>query len=385
MPQTPGTPHGPLAGLRILDLSSLGPAPFASMILADFGGEVLSIQRPDPLPFDPAAAMTRGKTSMGVNLRHPDGQAVIRRLSSQADILLEGFRPGVMERLGLGPDDLIPANPGLIYGRLTGWGQTGPLARQVGHDINYLAVSGALGVTGEDRPIAPPALLGDLANGSYLMVIGLLLAVIERHSTGRGQVVDAAIVDGAAYMLTALFGELAQDVWDGSAKTHLLRGAAPFYGVYQCSDGRWFSVGAIEPKFYAQLLSALELDDVDASPRAQMDQRNWPGLRERIAGIFATRTQAEWTRIFAPMEACGAPVLDLDELADHPHIAERGTVTRVGGQMRAAPAPRLSTHPELVEELPDPRPRPAADILTEAGFDDAEIKALEDTGIVWSA
>jgi alpha-methylacyl-CoA racemase len=377
--------RGPLAGLRVLDLSGLGPAPFATMMLADFGAEVLSVRRPDPMPFDPAAAMSRGKSAIGLDLRSPDGQAVARRLAKGADIFVEGFRPGVMERLGLGPDVLLAENPGLIYARLTGWGQSGPYAKRAGHDINYLAISGALNVTGEDKPTAPPGLLGDLANGSYTMMIGVLMALVERQRTGKGQVVDAAIVDGASYMLGAMFGELELGLWDGDPDHALLGGKAPFYGVYRCADEKWFSVGAIEQKFYAATLSILGLDDVDPSAEAQMDRAQWPALRERVAAAFRTRPQQEWTELFGAVDSCGAPVLTTEELAADPHNAARGTVTADDrGVLTAAPAPRLSTHPELVT-TPNPRSnRPVDAILADAGFSAGEIEELTAKKAVWS-
>ncbi|MGH6614592.1 CaiB/BaiF CoA transferase family protein [Sphingomonas sp.] len=377
--------RGPLAGVRVLDLSGLGPAPFATMMLADFGAQVLSVRRPDPLPFDPAAAMSRGKEAIGLDLRSPAGQATARRLAETVDVLVEGFRPGVMERLGLGPEPLMAANPGLIYARLTGWGQTGPYAARAGHDINYLAISGALKVIGEDRPTAPPGLLGDLANGSYTMMIGVLLAMVERQRTGRGQVIDAAIVDGASYMLGAMFGELELGLWDGDPAHSMLGGAAPFYGVYTCADGKWFSVGAIEQKFYAAMLHILGLDDVDASAAAQMDRSAWPALRERIAAAFRTRPQADWTGLFGAVDSCGAPVLEVGELAADPHNAARATVTADDrGVLTAAPAPRLSGHPTLVSEI-NPRGTRGADIiLAEAGFTADEIAALIAQKAVWS-
>jgi len=375
---------GPLSGVRVLDLSGLGPAPFATLVLADFGATVLSVRRPDPMPFDPAKAMARGKESIGLDLRAPEGQAVARRLAAGADVLVEGFRPGVMERLGLGPDPLLEANPRLVYARLTGWGQTGPYAKRAGHDINYLAISGALGVCGEAQPTAPPGLLGDLANGSYLLVIGVLMALFERERTGRGQVVDAAITDGASYMLTPMFAELALGLWDGDLAHSMLAGAAPFYGAYQCADARWFSAGAIEPKFYASFLTVLGLGDVDSSPAAQMDRAAWPALRERVAATFVTRPQAEWTVLFADAEACGAPVLNPDELPDDPHLGDRGTVRRGEGRLNAAPAPRLSAHPELVSTFREAGARAPEAILGEAGFEAAEIQALLADKVVWA-
>ena len=377
--------RGPLAGVHVLDLSGLGPAPFATMMLADFGASVLSVRRPDPLPFDPAAAMSRGKDAIGLDLRHPEGQATARRLARTADVLVEGFRPGVMERLGLGPEVLTADNPGLVYARLTGWGQTGPYAQRAGHDINYLAISGALGVIGEDKPTAPPGLLGDLANGSYLMMIGVLLALVERQRTGRGQVVDAAIVDGAAYMLGPMFGELELGLWDGDPEHALLGGKAPFYGVYRCADGKWFSVGAIEQKFYAAMLSILGLGDVDPSAEAQMDRSRWPALRERVADAFRTRPQQDWTERFGAVDSCGAPVLTTGEIAGDPHNVARATVRAdAAGALTAAPAPRLSAHPDLTLQINRRRKRDAKAILSEAGFADEDIDGLIAEKVVWS-
>jgi alpha-methylacyl-CoA racemase len=355
------------------------------MMLADFGASVLSVRRPDLLPFDPTLAMSRGKDVMGLDLRSSDGQAVARRLATTADVLVEGFRPGVMERLGLGPEVLTEANPGLVYARLTGWGQTGPYARKVGHDINYLAISGTLGQIGDERPVAPPAFLGDLANGSYLMVIGVMLALFERHRTGRGQVVDAAIVDGAAYMLGGMFGELELGLWDGKLNHSILGGTAPFYGVYECADGRFYTVGAIEPKFYATLLDTLSIDDVSRSPQAQMDRSAWPGLRERITATFLTKSQAEWNDILGPLEVCAEPVLSLDEIQNHPHLAARDTVKVGKGFARGiAPAPRLSGHPGGAETLNPRQMRPLETVLTEAGLSAEEIGELIEQKIVWT-
>jgi alpha-methylacyl-CoA racemase len=355
------------------------------MMLADFGANVLSVRRPDPLPFDPAAAMSRGKDAIGLDLRHAEGQQTARRLAQACDLLVEGFRPGVMERLGLGPDLLMADNPGLIYARLTGWGQTGPYAQRAGHDINYLAISGALNVIGEDKPTAPPGLLGDLANGSYTMMIGVLLALIERQRTGRGQVVDAAIVDGASYMLGPMFGELELKLWDGDPDHALLGGKAPFYGVYRCADGKWFSVGAIEQKFYAAMLSILGLDDVDPSAEAQMDRAQWPLLRERIAAAFRRRPQQEWTPLFGAIDSCGAPVLTTEEIARDPHTMARGSVTAdAAGTLTAAPAPRLSSHPDLVKDINPRRKRDAKVILSEAGFAEDDVDGLIARKVIWS-
>ena len=385
MTKTARSERGPLAGIRVLDLSGLGPAPFATMMLADFGASVLSVRRPDPMPFDPAAAMSRGKDAMGLDLRSPLGQATARRLAKSVDIFVEGFRPGVMERLGLGPEALIADNPGLIYARLTGWGQSGPYAKRAGHDINYLAISGALKTIGDERPVAPPGLLGDLANGSYTMVIGVLMALVERQRTGRGQVIDAAIVDGASYMLGAMFGELELGLWDGNPAHSLLGGSAPFYGTYPCADGKWFSVGAIEQKFYAAMLTILGLHDVDPSAEAQMDCGQWPALKARVATAFKTRPQVEWTDLFGAVDSCGAPVLELGDLAADPHNAARATITEdAAGVLTAAPAPRLSAHPDLVTHINPRSSRAVSEILADADFSADEIETLVAEKAVWS-
>jgi alpha-methylacyl-CoA racemase len=354
------------------------------MMLADFGASVLSVRRPDAQAFDPSAALSRGKDVIRLNLALPEGVATIRRLAATADVFVEGFRPGVMERRGLGPTELLAANPRLIYARLTGWGQTGPYARRAGHDINYLAISGALGHHGGGRPMPPPGLLGDLANGSYTMLIGVLLALHERHSTGRGQVIDAAIVDGAAYMLGTMFGERELAMWDGDPSHHMLLGAAPFYGTYECADGRWFAVGAIEQKFYVSMLRVLGLVDVDSSSEAQMNTTHWPALRARIAAIFRTHPQAEWTALFQDADACGTPVLEANALASDPHLALRRTVQASGAVLSAAPSPRLSEHPDLVTALAPRRSRPVQQVLGEAGFADDEIGKLVEREVVWS-
>jgi alpha-methylacyl-CoA racemase len=339
---------GPLAGIRVLDLSALGPGPFATMVLADFGADVVHIRRPGATGPDPSAFLRRGKQDLVIDLRSPEGARLVTRLAGLVDVLVEGNRPGAMERRGMGPDVLCAANPRLVYTRLTGWGQDGPLAMQAGHDITYLATSGALGVIGTDEPVPPLALLGDLAAGSLVAALGTVLALFERERTGQGQVVDAAIVDGAALLLSAAFGERASGLWDGQRGTHLLSGVAPFYTVYRCADGGWFAVGAIEAPFYAALLDIVGVDD---PPDAQWERRRWPDLRQRIAAAIAQQPRDAWTERFSGRDACGAAVLDIDELDQHPHLAARHTVVRNGDRLAAGIAPRLSGHPNLT-----PRP-----------------------------
>lgn len=375
----------PLRGVRVLDLSALGPGPFCSMLLADFGADVVSVERPNTPPFDPAKFFARGKRSAIVDLRAPRGAEVVTRLADRADVLLESNRPGTMERRGLGPDVLCERNPQLIYTRLTGWGQTGPYANRAGHDINYLGVSGVLGVLGgpdAPAPVPPLALLGDIAGGSLFAALGIVMALYQRMATGRGQVIDSAIVDGAALLNTPQLAELNAGVWAGRAG-HLLSGAAPFYGVYECSDGAHFTVGAIEPKFYAAFLAGLGLEEeAPADPANQLDPARWPALRARVAEVFAGKPRAHWSAVFAELDGCGAPLLELDELPDDPHLRARGAVRRENGQLHAAPAPRLSAAPPESRPAPRTRGEHTHAVLTEAGFTPAEITDLAATGTI---
>lgn len=382
---TPGSDQagGPLRGVRVLDLSALGPGPFCSMLLADFGAEVIAVERPETPPLDPARFFARGKRSAVVDLRAPNGPDVITRLADQADVLLESNRPGTMERHGLGPDVLCARNPRLIYTRLTGWGQDGPYRAQAGHDINYIGISGALGVLGDDRagPPAPPlALAGDLAGGSMFAALGIMMALFERTVTGRGQVVDAAIVDGSALLNTPQLAELNAGVWAGRGQ-HVLSGAAPFYGVYRCSDDRFFAVGAIEPKFYARFLDALGLAG-EVDQREQLDPAGWPELRERVAEIFGAKPRAHWSAVFAGIDGCGTPVLELDELADDAQLRARETIMSDGDALRAAPAPRLSRSPGRLRPGPARRGADTAAVLVEAGFSAAEVARLAADGTI---
>lgn len=370
---------GPLAGVRVLDTSALGPGPFCSMLLSDFGADVITVERPETPSFDPAKFLSRGKRSTVVDLRAPGGSEVIARLADHADVFLESNRPGTMERRGLGPDVLCARNPRLVYTRLTGWGQDGPYSRRAGHDINYTAVSGTLGVIGSDAPTPPLALVGDLAGGSLMAALGIMLALFERSTTGRGQVIDAAIADGSALLNTTQLAEFNAGVWAGRGK-HLLAGAAPFYGVYVCSDDKYFAVGAIEPKFYAQLLGALGIDDVDASH--QMDPSCWKDLRGRIAEVFRNKPRAHWTEAFADVDGCGSPVLDLDELADDPHLRARATVVDIDGQLSAGPAPRLSRTPGRLRPPPTARGVDTEAVLQEAGFTPQDVARLVADGTV---
>lgn len=336
----------PLEGTRVLELASVAPAPLAARILADFGAEVIVVERPGGqaagLGLDGYPMFCRGKTRIEADLKSAADRDRVQALADEADVLVEGYRPGVLERLGLGPDVLLERNPGLIYTRLTGWGQTGPYAQRAGHDINYVAVAGALAQVGWDEPVPPGTYAGDYGGGTLHAVIGVLLALQARTRTGRGQIVDAAMADGALTLLSGHLELHARGLLEAQGRNGT-DGRAPYYGSYRCADGRWYSVGAIEQPFYAALLDALGLHDVD--PAAQNDRSAWPALRERFAAVFATRTRDEWEKLLADRDVCGAPVLRIDELAADPHLAARGALRAVDAGWESMPAPRLSATP----------------------------------------
>ena len=347
---------GPLSGCRVVELAGIGPGPFAGMILADLGAEVVRVDRPAPgepraQPFD---VLGRGKKSVVLDHKRPEAVAAVLDLVAAADALIEGYRPGVAERLGLGPAECLARNPRLVYGRMTGWGQDGPLAQQAGHDIAYIAVTGALHAIGEEGgpPQIPLNLLGDFGGGSTYLVIGVLAALWAVRGGAPGQAVDAAIVDGAAHLLAMTHGMLAAGGWADERGVNLLDGGAPYYAVYATADGRHMAVGALEPKFYAEFLARLGLDE---DPARQHDRNGWAGLRQRIADRFASRTQADWTRVFDGSDACVAPVLGLREAADHPHMAARGTFVARDGVLQPAPAPRFSATPPAPVAAPPAR------------------------------
>nr|BFD81558.1 CaiB/BaiF CoA-transferase family protein [Streptomyces sp. Xyl84] len=361
--QAPGS-DGPLSGVRVVELAGIGPGPFAAMLLADLGADVVRVDRPGGagLGIDPAADPThRNKRSVVVDLKSPDGPARVLDLAARADILVEGYRPGVAERLGVGPDACHARNPRLVYGRMTGWGQDGPLAPRAGHDIAYIAVTGALGMIGDaDRPPAVPAnLLGDYAGGSLYLVVGVLAALHHARATGTGQVVDAAIVDGTAHLSTMIHGLLAAGAWQDRRAANLLDGGCPFYGTYETADGRHMAVGALEPRFYAEFMDLL---GVPGQVPARDDTARWGELREAIAARFRARTRDEWTAVFEDSDACVAPVLSLREAPHHPHLAARGTFTDHGGITQPAPAPRFSATPTTVRTAPA-RPGAGADAV----------------------
>ncbi|WP_335976361.1 CaiB/BaiF CoA transferase family protein [Streptomyces sp. CA2R106] len=350
-----GPAPGPLAGVRVLELAGIGPGPFAAMLLADLGADVVRVDRPggQGLGIDPALDVTnRNKRSVLVDLKAEGGPAAVLDLAARADILIEGYRPGVAERLGVGPQPCLARNPRLVYGRMTGWGQDGPLAPTAGHDISYVAVTGALHMTGEpDRPPAPAAnVLGDYAGGSLYLVTGVLAALHHARAHGRGQVVDAAIVDGTAHLTAMLHGMRAAGAWQDRRGSNLLDGSAPFYGVYATSDGGHMAVGALEQRFYDQFAALLGLPAATAALRD--DPARWPELRAAVAASFGTRTREEWTAVFHGTDACTAPVLPLGEAAEHPHLAARGTLTTYEGVVQPAPAPRFSATPGTLRRPP---------------------------------
>lgn len=346
---------GPLQGLKVVELGGIGPGPFATMTLADMGADVVRIDRPGEVGQFPGTPrqdlLNRGKRSIALDLKSSTDLATALQLIDQADVVVEGFRPGVAERLGLGPEICIERNPRLVYGRMTGWGQTGPLAHEVGHDIGYVSVTGALHAIGDrgGAPVVPLNLVGDFGGGGMYLVAGVLAALHHVSAGGAGQVVDAAIVDGAAHLLTGTHAMLASGTWVDERGQNVLDGAAPFYGVYETRDHEYMSVGAVEPQFYASLLTALGVGD---DPRHQYDRTRWTELRDRFAQVFSTRTRAEWVDIFEGTDACVAPVVSLLDAAKHSHLEARQTLVEHGGYLQAAPAPRFSTTRTSLGVLP---------------------------------
>jgi alpha-methylacyl-CoA racemase len=377
-------PSGPLAGIRVVELSGLGPGPYAGMLLAELGADVLRIDRPGggTRLVDPEReVLHRSRPCAAVDIRTPAGRDVVLRLVERADVLTEGLRPGVTERLGLGPEVCLERNPRLVYARMTGWGQEGPLAARAGHDINYLGLTGALHAIGPaDKPVPPLNIGADFGGGSMFLVVGVLAALLERAGSGRGQVVDAAMVDGASSLVTMVHGMLNAGLWTDRRAANLLDGGAPFYDTYPCADGRHVAVGAIEPQFYAQLLDGLGL--TGQLPGGQHERQHWPEQRRRIAEVIASRPRDEWTAIFAGTDACLTPVLGLSEAPRHPHLAARGTFVDGVGGPQPAPAPRFSRTPAAVRGTPRAAGADTRAALAAWGFDAQEVAALEQAGAV---
>ena len=376
---------GPLHGIKIIELVGIGPCPFAAMMLADMGAEVIRIDRkqspgaasPFPSLGTRYDVMARGRRSLALDLKHPEAKEVVLTLLEQADILLEGFRPGVMERLGLGPDTCLARNPKLVYGRITGWGQTGPLAQAAGHDLNYIALSGMLHAMGRaDSPPAPPLnLVGDFGGGAMMLSFGVVCAALEARGSGKGQVVDAAMTDGSALLGAMMYGLRAHGSWRDERAANMLDGGAPFYDTYACRDGKFLSVGAIEPQFYAQLLALTGATDPDFSN--QWRQKRWPELKARFAALFATRTRDEWCTLLEGSDACVAPVLDMAEAPQHPHNRARGAFIDIDGVTQPAPAPRFSRTVPEAGAAPATPGQHSAEVLADWGWAPDAIEKLK--------
>ncbi len=378
---------GPLAGVKVVELAGIGPGPFCAMMLADMGADVVRVERASNVPADmpegsPPDVASRGKKSIGVDLKNPDGVETVLRLIEGSDILLEGFRPGVTERMGLGPDVCLQRNPALVYGRMTGWGQDGPYALAAGHDINYIALSGVLSMIGRkgEGPVPPLNLVGDFGGGGMLLAFGVVSALVSARASGQGQVVDAAMVDGAA-VLAAMFSSMtATGMWKEERGSNMLDTGSHFYDVYECADGEYVSIGSIEPQFYSILLEKLELDPAEL-PR-QHDRDEWPALKVKVAGIFKTKTRDEWCDIMEHTDICFAPVLKWSEAPKHPHNQARSTFIDIDGITQPAPAPRFSATPTAV---PAPPPHPGQntdDTLADFGFSADEIQSLRGAGAI---
>ncbi|WP_018657944.1 CaiB/BaiF CoA transferase family protein [Actinomadura flavalba] len=375
---------GPLSGIRVIELAGIGPGPFAAMLLADLGADVIRVDRASAVGgggrFGGTDFTNRGKRSIAIDLKSDAGRDVVLRLVERSDVLLEGFRPGVTERLGLGPDACLERNPRLVYGRMTGWGQEGALSQSAGHDIGYIAVTGALHAIGraDGPPQVPMNLLGDFAGGSMYLVTGVLAALLESKVSGRGQVVDAAIVDGTAHLSTFIHGFMAGGLWQDERGVNMLDTGAPWYDVYETADGGHVAVGAIEPQFYAALLKGLGLDGADLP--GQHDRDRWGELRDRFAATFKERTRDEWAQVFLPGDACVAPVLSLREAAEHPYNTERDVFVEREGHRQPAPAPRFSRTPGDTDGRPVLPGGQTRAILDDLGFTDAD--TLLDGGAV---
>ena len=378
---------GPLEGVKILEVAGIGPGPFAGMMLSDMGAEVVRIDRADRVrggdPENPPKdILARGRRSVAVDLKNPQGIEVVLAMVEKADVLIEGFRPGVMERLGLGPEICLARNPGIVFGRMTGWGQEGPLAHAAGHDINYIALTGALHAIGrrDQAPVPPLNLVGDFGGGGMLLAYGVVCALLEKARSGQGQVVDAAMVDGASALMGMIYAMKSMGVWKDERGTNMLDTGSHFYDVYETRDGKYVSIGSIEPQFYALLLQQLGLEGEKLPP--QMDREQWAALKVRVAEIFKTRTRDEWSAIMEGTDVCYAPVLDLEEAPQHTHLKQRKTFVEAAGVIQPAPAPRFSrTAPELVRP-PSFEGQHTDEVLAEFGFDAEGVAALRDAKAV---
>ena len=367
---------GPLSGLKVVEFAGIGPGPFCGMLLSDLGADVVRIDRKGQGRASPADITARGRRSIGLDLKNPASIETCLKLMESADAVFEGFRPGVMERLGLGPDVALKRNPKLVYGRMTGWGQFGPYANAAGHDMNYIAITGALHAIGtNDKPIPPLNLVGDFGGGALYLAFGLLAGVLNARQTGQGQVIDCAMSDGAASLMAMFYGFKASGMWKEERRANLLDGGAHFYDTYQCADGKWISIGSIEPQFYALLLEKTGINDPAFA--AQMDRGSWNDLRDKLAHVIAQKTQAEWCEIMDATDVCFAPVLDLDAAPKHPHNVARQTFVELGGVVQPAPAPRFSATPGEIQGPPPAIGAHDREALADWGFSAAAIDELK--------
>ncbi|MFM8819636.1 MAG: CaiB/BaiF CoA transferase family protein [Phenylobacterium sp.] len=373
--------QGPLTGLKIIEFAGIGPGPFCGMLLSDLGADVVRIDRKGQGRGSPSDITARGRRSVGLDLKNPAAIETCLKLFETADVVFEGFRPGVMERLGLGPDVALKRNPKLVYGRMTGWGQFGPYAQAAGHDMNYIAITGALHAIGaEDKPIPPLNLVGDFGGGALYLAFGILAGVINARETGEGQVIDCAMSDGAASLMAMFYGFKASGAWTESRRSNLLDGGAHFYDTYQCSDGKWVSIGSIEPQFYALLLEKTGISD--PAFKAQMDRAAWPDLKRKLAAVIATKTRDEWCALMEATDVCFAPILDLDEAPKHAHNVARQTFVEVAGVTQPAPAPRFSKTPGVIQGPPPAIGAHDMEALKDWGFSDADLAGLKANGAI---
>ncbi|HMC52922.1 MAG TPA: CaiB/BaiF CoA-transferase family protein [Acidimicrobiales bacterium] len=379
---------GPLEGVRVVEIVGIGPGPFAAMMLSDMGAEVLRVDRASAVRpgagagEPPKDVLARGRRSVGVDLKHPDGVQTVLRLVESADALIEGYRPGVAERLGIGPEDCLARNPRLVYGRMTGWGQEGPYAQAAGHDINYIALAGALDPIGRagQAPVPPLNLIGDFGGGGLLLAFGIACALVERGRSGRGQVVDAAMVDGAAVLTSFIHGLRAMGIWGDERGTNLLDTGTHFYDVYETADGKYVSVGSIEPQFYAELIRRSGLEGQDLP--AQMDRSQWPAMKERLAAVFRAKTRDQWCEIMEGTDVCFAPVLSMAEAPHHPHNRQRHTFVELAGVPQPAPAPRFSRTPGSIDSPPPHVGEHTDTALVDWGLSAEEVAKLREAGAV---
>jgi len=371
--------QGPLTGLKVVEFAGIGPGPFCGMLLSDLGADVVRVDRKGAGRGAPSDITSRGRRSVGLDLKQPAAVETCLKLMEKADAIIEGFRPGVMERLGLGPEVALKRNPKLVFGRMTGWGQFGPYAPAAGHDMNYIAITGALHAIGtKAKPVPPLNLVGDFGGGALYLAFGLLAGVIQARETGKGQVIDCAMSDGAASLMAMFYGFKAGGMWKEERRANMLDGGAHFYDTYQCKDGKWVSIGSIEPQFYALLLEKTGIKDPAFA--AQMDRNQWDGLRAKLAEAIATKTRDEWDAIMGGTDVCFAPVLDLDEAPKHPHNVARQTFVEVGGVVQPAPAPRFSATPGKIQGPPPAIGAHDVEALSDWGFSKGDIEALRASG-----